>query len=871
MKCDPSAGLVLKHEVSETTDKYQVFMGQPPSPEQAREVFASNGSDKFFNLWNQQLRTHYDSINTSTVGIRDDLWGVYDDDSNYCVTSQGAPQYPLSQNVPYTPNTPKDGSLILPNWFSGPCIKSGPGKCKYNVLSPLHLNFSSSGSNYAVDGEIGALGGAGVQGKENLIPFLNPQGQNDGLAIISASEASDGGRALQMKCHLIKKDGALDWTPGLCGSFITAQKFASGEFTVRAKVTNQPALIWALWTFYGNYNTPAARLMKQCGDGSDCNACLGCGFWEDCCEKRYHQTCNSSIVTGCGASGNETHWTCKNGTCTPKSNSCTDDTDCDSLGQACLENGSTHACGLSCTTVNSVCSKSMNASECDRQHGYGNTSMCNPKYSLDPMWPYHVLENMSAQNLFTLGGAPCALNPNHEIDIELPSNAPQVVHSCTNDNPCTGLVATNTLNINTYRWTNSAGTGTYNNLFVMRNDSAGNPKPFLDDKYHTYTFKWHTGTFADRSNTKMLPPYDDEPSTCDPTGEDQSKQCEYIRPRVDFYYDDVYIGTNDAMVPTIAGRYWVQQWFKAKDTGGWNGLVDKTQCSGVGPCSYGEVLIDYVTIKPYHQERDVYFAEIIDQPQMIDQYEKPAAACSMYKLVNSNSSITYRAANHLGAACEYGLPIQSTQSFVPFVSDNRNLIGSICDTTNNVDCSSHLIKNASDCKHNSSYKNNACDCNGSWAGPDCNTPCPFNCSEMKYACGTVCGDFCGHNSSNGSTCANHQYVDTCKLNHCYNTSECVQVEYNDKTLECQNCIASYMPGSSPKKPTCYLNTFNLLHSDDPTTYNAISSMFDCDGSKNLAVLNHTDIQNAMTTVCKKDSGDTKTYYCKPNGDCKANK
>ena len=77
---------------------------------------------------------------------------------------------------------------------------------------------------------------------------------------------------------------------------------------------------------------------------------------------------------------------------------------------------------------------------------------------------------------------PNRLFPNHEIDIEIPSSAPQTV--------CPGIEKYDTMNMNCYRWTNSNGTGTYNNLFCHNKKS-----PFIGDgKYYMYRFDWHTGS-----------------------------------------------------------------------------------------------------------------------------------------------------------------------------------------------------------------------------------------------------------------------------------------------------------------------------------------------------------------------------------------
>lgn len=174
--------------------------------------------------------------------------------------------------------------------------------------------------------------------------------------------------------------------------------------------------------------------------------------------------------------------------------------------------------------------------------------------------------------------------PNHEIDIEIPSNAPQTV------DPKTPRMANkyDTMNINCYRWTNSNGTGTYCNLFCHKKTA-----PFAGDgKYHTYRFDWHTGSTE-------------------------------AAPRVDFYFDDEYIGTNDALVPYMAGRLWVTLWAPSNGqpggSGAWNGVVDQSfhQPSHVGDVAcYARVLVDYVRITPFNEPNDHYAPSAFDQPCM---------------------------------------------------------------------------------------------------------------------------------------------------------------------------------------------------------------------------------------------------------------
>ena len=164
--------------------------------------------------------------------------------------------------------------------------------------------------------------------------------------------------------------------------------------------------------------------------------------------------------------------------------------------------------------------------------------------------------------------------PNHEIDIEVPSNAPQTVsHQIPRKDD-----KYNTMNINCYRWTNSNGTGTYSNLFCHKKTA-----PFLGDgNYHTYRFDWHTG------------------------GIDAA-------PRVDFYFDDAYIGTNNAFVPYMAGRLWIMLWsprnVQPGGDGSWNGVIDQSfrQPSKLGDVAcYARLMVDHVRITPFNEPSDHY-------------------------------------------------------------------------------------------------------------------------------------------------------------------------------------------------------------------------------------------------------------------------
>ena len=199
-------------------------------------------------------------------------------------------------------------------------------------------------------------------------------------------------------------------------------------------------------------------------------------------------------------------------------------------------------------------------------------------YSDSPMWVDQSTE------FGRLLPEPGKQYPNHEIDIEIPSNAPQTVSP---DIPRLDDKY-DTMNMNCYRWTNRDGTGAYNNLFCHNKKSR-----FIGDgHYHTYRFDWHTGGID-------------------------------TIPRVDFYFDDIYVGTNDAFVPFMAGRLWIM--FVAPNNGQpggsgvWNGVIDQSfhKPSKLGDVAlYARVLVDYVRIIPFGETNDHYAPSAFDQPCM---------------------------------------------------------------------------------------------------------------------------------------------------------------------------------------------------------------------------------------------------------------
>ncbi len=128
---------------------------------------------------------------------------------------------------------------------------------------------------------------------------------------------------------------------------------------------------------------------------------------------------------------------------------------------------------------------------------------------------------------------------NHEIDIELPASCifaePSNVCSQPSSIPgaytCTGDYST--ANLNNYIYTQTSGTGpAYSNMCVRASNSDGSPRLFMgDNQYHNYTIVWHTGD-----------------------GKGGGKN-------VSFYIDGLYLGTNNAFVPTRGSRFHIAHWY----------------------------------------------------------------------------------------------------------------------------------------------------------------------------------------------------------------------------------------------------------------------------------------------------------------------
>ena len=151
---------------------------------------------------------------------------------------------------------------------------------------------------------------------------------------------------------------------------------------------------------------------------------------------------------------------------------------------------------------------------------------------------------------------------------------------------------------------------------------------FIDGRYHKYRMEVHTGT---------------------------NGGCE---PRVDYFFDDEYVGTNNAFVPRIAGRFWIVSMDRStwgSGSGGWNGLLNETYINSLGTNYslrvYSSVHVSEIRITPYFEEQDTYAPQPYDQPSM--------------------------GKDRLSDCGKKNPPYTLNSSFVPYFTDGRHPIGNV--------------------------------------------------------------------------------------------------------------------------------------------------------------------------------------------------
>lgn len=217
-----------------------------------------------------------------------------------------------------------------------------------------------------------------------------------------------------------------------------------------------------------------------------------------------------------------------------------------------------------------------------------NGDVIDPKSSPETVYRQDVSFTCSNQsrNCIVNEGAYTVIN--HEIDIEIPSNAWRLPRetfdaangtwSRVNPSPSSnyrdskeGVWCSNTINFNTWLGDDGAYNdgSPYTNVGVhTRGDSLISRR---DSEFRTYAIEWHTG--------------------------DDSKG---IKPHVKFFVDGKHLQTiSNRYVPTRAGRLYLGPWF------GWWG--------GIPNFDTREVWIKSITIQPFNEPNDVDMIQLYDQ------------------------------------------------------------------------------------------------------------------------------------------------------------------------------------------------------------------------------------------------------------------
>ena len=509
-------------------------------------------------------------------------------------------------------------------------------------------------ASQGLNGEFGSFSGAGMNPKgwspnlgKGKTVTLNANSVNTTNSFVGVDPVT-GTPALcldQWASKHTDSHGDTSWVVTKQGGIVTSRKYASGRYEVVARVDDRPGLIWAIWTFRAQWKSGPAMtgcnlLDTTCANGdkapSTCDTCTMCGGSDKWCRNCTNTTCQA--VSQCQTGG-------KAGPCKVVA-----------AAAAAAETSDAAFAGAGVTAgAHHLGDVTAAVAAAPAGHEGPDTALClssskvsnSTALSTDPMY----LTTADCAQCTALGGMPSSQYLNHEIDIEIPSNAPQVLGA--NDGATAGGIArgaaqkaqggftSNTLNINSYRWTNSGGTGSYENLWVSRgNMSQGVTRPakehrFIGDgKYHSYAFEWHTG------------------------GPDQT-------PIINFFFDGDYMGSCDAFVPSLASRLWIGQWISSKPN--WAGPIDQDLCdarftagtaagaatadkNAVGmaltsggtttaPATvlYARTYVRSVTITPYGEANDVHFNDAQDQPNHIAQYSKFVSCC---RLVSDATDLT---------------------------------------------------------------------------------------------------------------------------------------------------------------------------------------------------------------------------------------
>ena len=438
------------------------------------------------------------------------------------------------------------------------------------------------------------------------------------------------------------------WVIEGTGGLVSTKSFASGRYEVRAKVPAAAGMVWALWTWAGNYDIPSIRVCSGDSDSSsDSDSPLAI--------KGYYPLYKSQSQSDAKSPSNSSHSHTFDGVTYYMPN------DLDTFYHGDYEDGAT--CPRQIDPAASKCG----TLDCESNAACVAQGSIPTGIGASPGWVDCQEVGFKASDPACLGGYPYNQTINQEIDWEAPSNAPQLANAMLSQQPVYEAQNLDTFNGNSYRWTNNGGTGTYvNQVFRQVDPKTGKPGPsnsekfkmIGDGKYHTYAFEWHTG---------------------DRKGGSDGSPSEDCSARIDYFFDGNYVGTVDAFVPTLASRFWITLWNTSNAN--WNGNV--TQSHPPGPkdqktgLTYAETYIDYVSITPFYEKGDSYNSFAQDQPYIVPGVNvacnKRAECCRL---------------DDIGQGC-LGYKLKSTtlcsdgkdalpQSMVPYVADSGTALGSIC-------------------------------------------------------------------------------------------------------------------------------------------------------------------------------------------------
>ena len=657
-------GILIENTASGRS--YRVYMGQPPSM-QASERFADNrfgyhnpttANTDFRNsfYWSFRERTNPSVIDLDKVYISasTDLYSSYQNTtSNTCLY--------------YQANVLSTNALSAKLWPNGPS----------SATDSLYVDFTDANP---LNGEFGVLSGAGFQSKG--MDFPNKNGPEFASILIKPNVLVQPGvtkNVLELRSYITYNANSAAFTVLTSGGLISSKKWASGRYEIRAKVGNRPGMVWAIWTFTAVNKLPSP--MGNCGAEANCAECMNCTDYSTCCS-----LCSATPGTMCGLCDDNNTTPCKKNTDCSGSALCkipvtASQCNCNQCETNPLPTTaadatcSTYDCSaaIPCSWDNQkgqcnsgdVCAKYKNQNDCN------NSGPCQGTLSWkDAAPPIGILTPWGAaetpKNIFyvgaadindattagsnyqtavatsvssgaILGGMPCSSYYNMEIDFcEIPSNAP-FYSNATAPPPDQVRNTAHTANLNTYRFTNSAGTGTYTNYAVEAQKPVGanTAQPFIGDGcFHTYAYEWHTGDPAQN-----------------------------IRPKVDAFFDGDYIGTSDSFVPDVFSRLWIVSWNSANPH--WNGSLGKnstiwsettespstTVAPTTGFSLYNVNYIDYIRISPFNEANDKFVPDPLDQQnlnQVLDPSQvgmdvstgkvkpggsgiKPASCCALVK------------------------------------------------------------------------------------------------------------------------------------------------------------------------------------------------------------------------------------------------